>query len=433
MAYRPGLRSRLVLVTMLATALAVAAISFGVQLLLSRSARSESVDLLRARTDAVAATVRLVAGRPMVLETPADSLDQNVWVFDAAGRTIDGTVPAGLRHDIDQLKGLRTERTVVAAGETRLLARPIASSGQNVAVVVAGLDLTPYERSERRGLWLTIGLGALIVLSAGLAAWAAARHALRQVHRMVRRADEWQEHDLQGRFDLGPPVDELTELGGTLDRMLDRIASALRAERRLTDEVAHELRTPLTVIRSEAQLAVTADPAAKDDSLQAIVAATVRMETAIQTMLQVARSSPDGEARCDAGAVLSTVLATVRGTVPASKAVQAHASVRVDHPRQPLGIAAPQAVVCAALSPLVDNAVRHAPGQVRLSARRDGRRVVLIVEDDGPGVAPESVEEIFRGAGLGLALARRLAGSVGGRVTAVATGHGRFELDLPSG
>jgi signal transduction histidine kinase len=308
------------------------------------------------------------------------------------------------------------------------LARPIVSSGQNVAVVVAALDLTPYERSERRGLWLTIGLGALIVLAAGVAAWAAARHALRQVHRMVSRADEWQEHDLQGRFDLGPPVDELTELGGTLDRMLDRIASALRAERRLTDEVAHELRTPLAVIRSEAQLAVTADPAAKDDSLQAIVAATVQMETAIRTMLQVARSSPDGEARCDAGTVLKTVPATVLG----STAGQAHASVRVDDPRQPLGIAAPQAVVCAALSPLVDNAVRHAPGQVRLSARRDGRRVVLIVEDDGPGVAPEAVEEIFRGKGLGLALARRLAGSVGGRVIAVATGHGRFELDLPS-
>jgi signal transduction histidine kinase len=422
MAYRPGLRSRLVLVTM-TTALSVVAISFGVQLLLSRSTRSDSVDLLRARTDAVAATVRLVDGRPMVLETPADSLDQNVWVFDAAGRTIDGTVPAGLQHDIDQLKRLRTERTLVVVGETRLLARPIASSGQNVAVVVAALDLTPYERSERRGLWLTIGFGALIVLAAGVAAWAAARHALRQVHRMASRADEWQEHDLQGRFDLGPPVDELTELGGTLDRMLDRIASALLAERRLTDEVAHELRTPLAVIRSEAQLAVMADPAAKDDSLQAIVAATVRMETAIRTMLQVARSSPDGEARCDAGTVLATVLGSTAG--------QAHASVRVDDPRQPLGIAAPQAVVCAALSPLVDNAVRHAPGQVRLSARRDGRRVVLIVEDDGPGVAPEAVEEIFRGKGLGLALARRLAGSIGGRVTAVATGHGRFELDLP--
>lgn len=423
MGYRPGLRSRLVLVTTLATALAVAAISLGVQLLLGRIARSESVDLLRARTDAVAATVQLVDGRSTVLETPADSLDQNVWVFDAAGRTIDGTVPVGLQHDIDQLKGLRTERTLVVGGQTRLLARPIASSGQNIAVVVAGLDLTPYERSERRGLWLTFVLGALIVLAAGLAAWAAARHALRRVHRMVRRADDWQEHDLQGRFDLGPPVDELTELGGTLDRMLDRIASALRAERRLTDEVAHELRTPLTVIRSEAQLAVTADLAAKDESLQAIVAATVRMETAIRTMLQVARSSPDGEAHCDAGTVLETVLASTAA---------AQASVRVDRPRQPLGIAAPQAVVCAALSPLVDNALRHAPGQVRLGARRDGRRVVLIVEDDGPGVAPESVEKIFRGAGLGLALARRLAGSVGGRVTAVATGHGRFELDLPS-
>ena len=69
--------------------------------------------------------------------------------------------------------------------------------------------------------------------------------ALRPVARMTRQAAEWSEHDLDRRFALGAPHDELTELAATLDSLLDRVAASLRHEQRFSAELSHELRTPL--------------------------------------------------------------------------------------------------------------------------------------------------------------------------------------------
>jgi signal transduction histidine kinase len=290
-----------------------------------------------------------------------------------------------------------------------LLGEPVRThrGGPVVGVVVAGIDLKPYETSEQRGLWLSLVLGLLTVVAAGAAAWAAARFSMRQVQQMAHRADDWREHDLTGRFDLGRPRDELTELGDTLDRMLDRIAQAIQGERRLTDEVAHELRNPLAVIRSEAQFALLDDdaPTSSTESLRAIVDATDRMDRSITTMLSVARS-------------VSLV------TVP---------------PDGGLTIAAPAQVVVATLAPITENALRHATSLVRLSAHEEDRRVLVSVYDDGAGVPASEREAIFvpgntstgGGAGLGLALARRLAHSMGAEINERGDGHGLFVVDLP--
>lgn len=435
------LQLRLVAVTVAVTAVAVVVVALAVQLLLGRTASSDATELLRARTDAVAATVQVSHGRVSVLETPADSLDQGIWTYDTEGRILDGgTVPSSLLPSIQRLRDSGRTATVVVNGSTRLYARPVVADGsdQVIAVVVAGLDLTPYERAESRVLWLTVFFGVVAVLAAGLAAWLASRQSLRLVGQMVRRADDWREHDVTARFALGPPVDEITELGSTLDRMLERIAAALAAERRLTDEVAHELRNPLAVIRSEAQLALlTVGPGQareRELSLRGIVAATEQMDAAIGTMLAVARSAHPLTGQCDIGDVLREVADGAARNRPVE--------VSVALPPDPLLVAAPSALAVAALSPLVENAVRFARHHVRIAANRDDTHVVVTVSDDGPGVPAADVEDVFHpgrsgpehdGAGLGLPLARRLAGSVGGRVSARAVGHGEFELVLPAG
>src|SRR5437868_8977507 len=73
---------------------------------------------------------------------------------------------------------------------------------------------------------------------------------------MTRQAADWSEHDLDHRFALGAPHDELTELASTLDGLLDRLAASLRHERRFSAELSHELRTPLSRILVEAELAL---------------------------------------------------------------------------------------------------------------------------------------------------------------------------------
>jgi two-component system, OmpR family, sensor kinase len=433
---RLGLRARLVATTVLAALGSVTVLVIGLQLLLAHQTSRESLDVLRSRTDAVAATVRFPGGRVRVLETPSRFLDQDIWVFDAGRHLVDGSrPPPGLRSLVARLAGSRASRSIDIDASYRLRARPVAVPGANRtgAVVVAALDLAPYESAERRGLWLSLGLGFLTVVAAGAAAWVASGYALHQVRRMARRADDWREHDLSGRFALGSPRDELTELADTLDRMLDRIAQAILTERRLTDEVAHELRTPLAVIRSEAQLAqMSGDPTGVPaEALNGIVAATERMSASIETMLRVARSAHEHAEPCP--------VADVLGELRAHAVARSDVTVRVLDDATEVLVAAPLPVVTAAAVPLLDNAVRHARREVCVHATTHHRQVLLHVEDDGGGVEPEDREAIFTpghtsapgGAGLGLALSRRLAHSVGGEVHERGNGHGHFVLSLP--
>jgi signal transduction histidine kinase len=94
-----------------------------------------------------------------------------------------------------------------------------------------------------------------------------------------------------------------------------------------------------------------------------------------------------------------------------------------------LGVGVDAAIVERILAPILDNAFRYAQQTVTVCARRAPDSVVIEVSDDGPGVAPDVRDDVFEpgrrgaggdghdGAGLGLALARRLARAAAGDVT----------------
>ena len=227
-----GLAARLVLATMVITALVVSGIVVVVQVYLGRVSIADSTRLARDRAEAVAGTVRPRGGTVTVLESGANSLDRDVWVFDSSGRLVEGRMNPVTADAVRALAAGSGSGTTTLGERVRLVARPVTQDGTRVAVVVAGVDLRPYEDGENRGLWLSLVLGLLTVLAAGVAAREAARHTLSQVGHMVRSAHDWEEHDLDRRFAMGAPVDEISELGQTLDHMLDRIAAALHAERR---------------------------------------------------------------------------------------------------------------------------------------------------------------------------------------------------------
>ena len=431
---RGGLRTRLALVTMLIAALAMVAVVVLVQVYLARVAESDSTRLARARAAAVVATIARENGE-LVVDNDGrgtDSLTRDVWVFGPGGRLLAGSLRPGLESGLTTLGSSATADSIVVGDGTRLVSRPVRDGTRLVAVVVAGVDLAPYEDAERRGLWVSLALALVAVLAAGAAASEAARHTLRQVQHMVRNAQDWEEHDLDRRFALGPPVDEITELGRTLDHMLDRIATAMHAERRLSDEVAHELRTPLTVIRAEAELALAGADGLQEQALAAIVEATERVDGVVGSMLDAARRRHDREATVDLVALLADLPSTAAPGVELVLPIPGAA---------PVLAAAPGPLVLSAVAPLVDNALRHASARVEVSVLRRAERVVIVVQDDGPGVPASESGHVFRpghrgttggAAGLGLAVSRRLAESVGGEVRVHHGDGGRFEIDLPA-
>ncbi len=439
---RLDLRDRVTLATALVLALGLGVLTLGVYALLSHQLEGDLSARLRERADAQLALVGVEHGRVIVHDVAGDgALDEQAWVF-ADGR-IERRPPASpaLQRAADALA--RTPRvTERSAGEAvRLRAEPAYAHDRRtrIGTVVVGASLLPYEHTERIALLGALALDAFVLVAGVLLARRAVGKALEPVAEMTRRAADWSEHDLDRRFDLGPPRDELTALSATLDGLLARIGASLRHEQRFSTEMAHELRTPLAGVRGEAELALDL-PAPRAEavrkSLEGILRGTERMERVIETLLNVARN----EARAARGSsdARASVARAVESLAPAAE--RAGVTLTYDPPAATQRVGADEDAVAHALQPLLENAIRHATSTVALTLARRNGHVEIHVDDDGAGLADDSVEQLFEpgnssvgGAGLGLPLARRLARACGGDVTAETPAPGgRFVLRLPA-
>ncbi|MEQ4524469.1 sensor histidine kinase [Nocardioides kribbensis] len=372
------------------------------------------------------------ATRAGTVSVPDDLLGPAVALYDDRGRLVGGTVPPAQADTFAELAGSTSERSLTRGESYRALARPFvveqeaAGPGEGVGpgsgegsasgaagapvtargVVVVAESLSPYEADEHVALVVAVVAGLIIVGLATLLVSLASRRVLQPVAAMAATAEDWSEHDLDRRFDLGPPTNEIRALGRTLDALLARVADAILAEQRLTSELAHELRTPLTAVLA------TADLVALRGDLDDIQSACRAMAATVTGLLDLAR---DRSGPVRAGSGLWEVVTSVCAEVDPDGRVEARVGAGVD-------LALSHDLAVRALAPVVRNAVELAH-HVLVRTERDGDLVRVVVEDDGPGVAPEDADTVFEpgrsgvgSSGLGLALARRVARSAGGDV-----------------
>ena len=428
-------RSKIVLSTVALMTVAMVLMGLGIQLLLARTAQNDINTVLNDRADAV---IRVIsqASRDR-LTVPPDSLEPGMEVFDSNGTLIAGTVERHARDAAEQLGRTATQQTHTGPhDEEKLLGVPFTTPSGDSGVIVVSQETAPYERSEFYALLATLGIGVLVIAFTAIFALRVTRQALEPVTQMAQRAAEWSEHDLTHRFALGPPTNELASLGNTLDQLLDRVASAIRSEQRLTAELAHELRTPLTNIQGSAGLALmrgVQDPEDRED-FEEIAASAREMSAVIRTLLDIAREGVGAgpEQTCTVADVIPGLLSQLDDRVDVED-LTAGSSAR---------IAAPRDLVVRAVAPLVDNAVRHAASRVTFRAADHADHVELVVADDGTGVDPAVSETLFTpgathdtgGAGLGLGIARRVARSFGADIELDPDAHGAaFVVTMPRG
>jgi two-component system, OmpR family, sensor kinase len=441
---RLSLRDRVTLATALVLAVGLALLTLAVNVMISNQLDADLTSRLRERADAALATVSLQHGRVVVRDAVDDAaLDQQAWIF-AGGRLVRRPeARSRAQRAAEQLANVRRATETTLGSGLRLRAEPVDApdSHRHIATVVVGSSLAPYEHTERIALLGTLLLDVFVLAAGALLARRAVGKALQPVAEMTRRAAEWSEHDLDRRFDLGSPRDELTALSATLDRLLARIAASLRHEQRFSAEMAHELRTPLSGVRGEAELALRTaggEPALRE-ALAEVLRGTERMEAVIETLLSAARGdarAAHGSSGARAGAQRAVETARPLGT-------RSGVAVTLDAGRAVNGVkvGAEEDVVVQALGPLLENAVRHARSAVAVSVERERGDVLFRVRDDGAGIDPAEAGALFEpgrsgvgSAGLGLPLARRLARSCGGEVLAdEPNGAGAsFVLRLPA-
>jgi signal transduction histidine kinase len=261
---------------------------------------------------------------------------------------------------------------------------------------------------------------------------------------MTAQAERSSETDLERRFASGEPYDEVTRLAATFDRLLSRLSASLRRERSFSAEVSHELRTPLAKLAGEADLALRRDRAPEEyrRALEAIRRDADEMTRTLDILLTAARAEAGGPR--GVSDARDAAVAAARSAEAAAR--ERGVRIDVDVPPGAVSVGADAAAVERMLAPLLENGCRYAAHTVRVSVRRVDGEARLSVEDDGAGVDAGVRERLFEpgvqaaqgngdrsGAGLGLALARRLARALDGDVEYVPDGPGAtFRVRLPA-
>ena len=261
---------------------------------------------------------------------------------------------------------------------------------------------------------------------------------------------------------LGPPearrvallFSDITERRRSEDALRKMAADLSEANRLKTEflaTLAHELRNPLAPIRSGLQFirrapADTQAVARVHDIMERQLGHLVHLVDDLLDVARITRGQVElKRERVDLAAVLSTAVET---SMPQLEAARHYLDVRV--PNTPLLLDADPTRLTQVISNLLNNAARYTPrgGRIVLAAERDGDEAVIAVSDNGIGIAPESLEDVFKmftqvgqdqqpgagGLGIGLSLVRSLVELHGGKVTAASAGTNAgsvFTVRLP--
>jgi signal transduction histidine kinase len=444
---RLGIRRRLLLAVLAAVVVAIAGVIAGFNVVLGATLDRNVRDLARSRADAQLSSLHADHGQLTVGELPDDrATDAYLWVF-SGGRVLERPrAPALVERAAAGLAGGPPRNTTVSSTDTLLHALPVVVGGRRLGTVVSGVSLAPYESTRQTALIASLVLGGLVLVLLAVVVWWLLGASLRPVVRMTRQAAAWSEHDLDHRFGFGPVHDELTELGATLDGLLDRLAASLRRERRFSAELSHELRTPLAGLIAESEVALRRERTPKEyrEALRLIQASAGQLSRTVDALVAAARY----EAGAQRGTAVADEIASAAALACAALAEKRGIDLEVVASAHPLRIGVDADLAERIVQPVVENACKYGASRVQIETAREGSTIVYVIEDDGSGVHADERERIFEpgvrgtaagrngnaGSGLGLSLSRRLARSVDGDVIADPTpGGGRFVIVLPAG
>ncbi len=337
-------------------------------------------------------------------ELPDFGPDIDAALYDTDGRRLQGTGPERADAAVDA--ALRGDRAAHRSGQL-VVAAPVSENEQVVAVVRVSTPPDVVARRTTRTWAAMAGLAILVVGLAGLIGSSRSR-------RLARPLSDLRDDaalvgtglELPERRDSGIP--EIQAVRVALAEAAVDLNAAMERERAFSTDVAHQLRTPLTSLRlrlENEQLQTSG----MDDLVADVLVDVDRLEQTIQDLVALAR---DTEAERPWHALATSVRDAAERWAPAAMASGRALTVDTE-PHLPWVRTSPGALR-QVLDVLLDNALRHGAGEVRLSATRVGTGAVVSVSDRGLRALDPDRLFIRRaasasGSGIGLALARRLA------------------------
>ena len=327
-----------------------------------------------------------------------------------------------------------------------IVGAPITSGTSAIGTFIAATDLSPFVAERSRVLNLSLAEGGVALLVGVASAFFLLRRLLRTIGAITATAAEIGSGPLEQRLGDQGTSDEVGELARTFDTMLDRLETAMDAQRRLLSDVSHQLRTPLTVVRGHLEVlgrTGVEDPTAVRETLDLVIDEIGLMANLIDRLLVLGRAmEPDllELSRLELKEFLTGILQSVSVLAPRTFELGPTPAAEVYADRDQLR---------GAIVNLLDNAVRATAsgGQIALGGEidADSGDVRIVVEDSGTGIQPSeraaALERFARpgaresgGSGLGLAIAKAVAMSHGGSISidqSPSLGGARVAIALP--
>ncbi len=314
----------------------------------------------------------------------------------------------------------------------------------NIALNGDGLDGlvlqgTINEDADRTVLTTIATLSLLILpllaLVAIIGCYFLAGRFLRPIRDITRSAEEISDgNDLSKRIELGKSKDELYVLGDTFNKMFERLERSFEEEKQFTSDISHELRTPVATIMAQSELTLEKERTTWEyiKSLTVIKRQSARMKSIVEEMLRFSRLErlqciPD-ESVVD--------LSTLLNDIVNERKLTAVRGIKLDSDIEDnIKISGSSDMLEAMVNNLISNAYRYGKddGSIFVSLKKDGKKIVLSVKDDGIGIEKDLQDKIFNrfyraddsrsygdskyGLGLGLPMASQIAMLHGGKIT----------------
>ncbi len=366
-------------------------------------------------------------------------------------------------------------------GSYRLLAQ-VTPRGETI---ITGLPLSGVRAAVYQLTAVVVAVGVLGLLAVAFVGAAIVRRALRPLNRVAATATSVSELPLdRGEVALAvrvpdqdtDPNTEVGQVGSALNRMLGHVAGALRARqasearvRRFVADASHELRTPLASIRGYAELTRRSGQRLPPDvahALSRVESEAIRMTGLVEELLLLARldeGRPSARAPVDLSRLLVDAISDAHAAGPGHRWL-------LDLPEDPVTVCGDEPQLHQIVANLFANARVHTPPGSTVTVRLTGLNLaasgvvsmgdlssgkpeavgspeaILEVTDDGPGISPDLLPEVFerfargddsrsRGTGstgLGLSIVAAVVTAHGGRVAVCSRpGRTRFTLHLP--
>ncbi|MBB4154362.1 signal transduction histidine kinase [Sphingomonas jinjuensis] len=366
--------------------------------------------------DGVAVPLPALSARIDALARARETGDLGFELIDGEGRRRAGNIR--LRRSLPEgFSTLARDDAIAGLTHGRALVRRLAG-GARLVTVGETEPIDHYDRARVR-IYL-IGFGAIVVLVVG-----AAVVLMRAIRRRMRDIDDAARAIMAGDLARRVPVDgsgsEFERTAVTVNAMLDRIEALMAATAQTSSAIAHELRTPLTRLRN--RLAVL-----PPDPTGEAATALADVDEALATFSALLRIAEIENGAQRAGFTQVWLARIAREAVELMMPLAEEAGRTIAVLGDPLVSATGDArLLMQVMLNLIDNALKHGAGAVTLTVLHDGSEAVLVVEDQGPGIAAEARATALRrfgrldrtkpGHGMGLALVDAVVRLHYGRVT----------------